>query len=103
MKQIQLLDYFRGGVLYSVCRGFGSEFHTQLQWRLLVASREGAAIFASALVMVGTLSGCSIGGGDETTVQTKSTTTGQELIDRYDKADHLRARLQSTKGKVAQG
>jgi hypothetical protein len=36
----------------------------------------------------GLLSGCSFGGGDETTIQTKTTTTGQELQDlkaAYDK------------------
>ena len=49
-------------------------------------SRTG--IFLAALIASGILSSCSFGGGDETHVRTKSTTTGQELQDlkaAYDK------------------
>ena len=45
-------------------------------------------IFVAALLASGILWSCSFGGGDETHVRTKSTTTGQELQDlkaAYDK------------------
>ena len=45
-------------------------------------------IFLAALIAAGMLSSCSFGGGDETHIRTKSTTTGQELQDlkaAYDK------------------
>jgi len=51
--------------------------------------QKGIAVFLSALLLAGVFSGCiSLGGGDEVTQQTKTTTTGQELIDlkaAYDK------------------
>lgn len=49
-------------------------------------SRTG--IFLAALIACGIMSSCSFGGGDETHVRTKTTTTGQELQDlksAYDK------------------
>ena len=45
-------------------------------------------MFVAALMLSGMLSSCSFGGGDETHIRSKSTTTGQELQDlkaAYDK------------------
>jgi len=51
--------------------------------------KNGAAYLTSVLLLGGLLSGClSFGGGDENIQQTKTTTTGQELMDlkaAYDK------------------
>jgi hypothetical protein len=46
------------------------------------------SVIVAALLASGLLSSCSFGGGDETHVRTKTTTTGQELQDlksAYDK------------------
>jgi hypothetical protein len=40
-----------------------------------------SGIFVAVLMACGILSSCSFGGGDETHVRTKTTTTGQELQD----------------------
>jgi len=45
-------------------------------------------MLVAALMASGILSSCSLGGGDETNIRTKTTTTGQELQDlkaAYDK------------------
>lgn len=50
--------------------------------------RQKILMLSGSLILAGFLSGCSFGGGDETIVQTKTTTTGQELQDlkaAYDK------------------
>jgi hypothetical protein len=43
--------------------------------------RKALLVLCGSSVLAGVLSACSFGGGDETTVQTKTTTTGQELIE----------------------
>ncbi len=59
-----------------------------------------------SLVLAGFLAACSFGGGDETTVQTRSTTTGQELIDlkaAYDKGIITQRQYEQQREKLLQG
>lgn len=61
----------------------------------------------SALLLSGVLSGClSLGGGDETVQQTKTTTVGQELIDlkaAYDKGIITERQYEEQKEKLLRG
>jgi hypothetical protein len=62
--------------------------------------------FLGSSVLAGILSACSFGGGDETTVQTRSTTTGQELIDlkaAYDKGLITERQYEQQREKLLQG
>jgi len=62
---------------------------------------------SSALLVSAVLSGClSLGGGDETVQQTKTTTTGQELIDlkaAYDKGIITERQYEQEKDKLLRG
>jgi hypothetical protein len=65
------------------------------------------AFIASALCLSTVLSGClSLGGGDETVQQTKTTTTGQELIDlkaAFDKGIINERQYEQQKDKLLRG
>ena len=57
-------------------------------------------------VLAGVLSACSLGGGDETTVQTRSTTTGQELMDlkaAYDRGIITERQYEQQREKLLRG
>jgi hypothetical protein len=65
------------------------------------------AFVFSALCLSAMLSGClSLGGGDETIQQTKTTTTGQELIDlkaAFDKGIITERQYEQQKEKLLRG
>ena len=65
------------------------------------------AFVISILCLSAMLSGClSLGGGDETVQQTKTTTTGQELIDlkaAYDKGIISERQYEQEKDKLLRG
>ena len=68
--------------------------------------RKMLLMLCRSLVFIGFLSACSFGGGDETTVQTRSTTTGQELIDlkaAYDKGIITQRQYEQQREKLLQG
>ena len=63
-------------------------------------------MFVAALMASGILSSCSFGGGDETTVRTKTTTTGQELQDlkaAYDKGIITERQYEQQKERLLSG
>jgi hypothetical protein len=68
--------------------------------------RKMLLILCGPAVLAGFLSACSFGGGDETTVQTRSTTTGQELLDlkaAYDKGVLTERQYEQQREKLLRG
>jgi Short C-terminal domain len=68
--------------------------------------RRSIAVISRAFLLAGIVSACSFGGGDETTVQTRTTTTGQELQDlktAYDKGIISEREYNQQREKLLQG
>jgi hypothetical protein len=68
--------------------------------------RKTSAISLRALILATVLAGCSFGGGDETTIQSRATTTGQELQDlkaAYDKGIITERQYEEQKAKLLKG
>ena len=74
--------------------------------KVTLMERKMLLILCGPAVLAGLLSACSFGGGDETTVQTRATTTGQELLDlkaAYDKGVITERQYEQQREKLLRG